>query len=63
MGPGGVGKTRLAIETGHDVTGQFADGVWIVDLAHRDPEHLPQAIAAALGVTLKARRSLSWSAR
>ena len=33
VGPGGVGKTRLAIETGHDVTGQFADGVWIVDLA------------------------------
>jgi class 3 adenylate cyclase len=52
VGPGGVGKTRLAIETGHEALNQFADGVWLVDLAAvTEPQHLTQAIASALGVT------------
>lgn len=32
-GPGGVGKSRLAIEAARQVTGEFADGVWLVELA------------------------------
>lgn len=49
VGPGGVGKTRLAIETAHNVRGSFRDGVWFVDLAQvTAPELVPQAVAAAL---------------
>ncbi|MFE0375628.1 BTAD domain-containing putative transcriptional regulator [Streptomyces inhibens] len=32
-GPGGVGKTRLALETASRLTGTFPDGVWFVELA------------------------------
>ena len=32
-GPGGVGKTRLAVETATQSAGSFADGVWLVELA------------------------------
>jgi len=51
VGPGGVGKTRLAIEAAGNVRGSFRDGVWFVDLAQvSQPELVPQAIAAALQV-------------
>ncbi|MEZ4831096.1 MAG: tetratricopeptide repeat protein [Caldilineaceae bacterium] len=33
MGTPGVGKTRLAIQAGHRLCGDFADGVWFVELA------------------------------
>ena len=50
-GPGGVGKTRLAAEAVRLVGGEFADGVWLVDLAGvRDPNLVPAAVAAALGI-------------
>jgi len=50
-GPGGVGKTRLAAEVAERVSGQFADGVWLVELATvLDPAQLPAATAAVLGV-------------
>ncbi|GLW09532.1 hypothetical protein Misp01_46610 [Microtetraspora sp. NBRC 13810] len=35
-GPGGVGKTRLAVETGRGLLDGFADGVWLVELAGFD---------------------------
>jgi len=50
-GPGGAGKTRLALAVAHDVVGGFEDGVWWAELAPiSDPELVPQAVAQALGV-------------
>jgi predicted ATPase/DNA-binding CsgD family transcriptional regulator len=48
-GPGGVGKTRLALAIAKDVAGHFADGVVWVDLAPVvDPVLVPDTLAAAL---------------
>lgn len=48
-GPGGCGKTRLAIELAHRVTAQFADGVWWIPLdTLNDPALVPDAIARTL---------------
>jgi predicted ATPase/DNA-binding CsgD family transcriptional regulator len=51
-GPGGVGKTRLAIQCGYDLGDQFPDGVVFVGLsALDDASNVPAAIASALGVS------------
>ncbi len=50
-GAGGVGKTRLALEVATASATDFADGVWLVDLAPvRDPALVANATATALGV-------------
>lgn len=50
-GPGGVGKTRLAIQVAGDVLGDFVDGVAFVPLAGlTDPLLVPDATATALGI-------------
>ena len=51
LGPGGAGKTRLALSVGAEVAGRFADGAWFVDLVPvTDPSMIAPAIAAALGL-------------
>ena len=51
FGAGGVGKTRLSLQVADTVLEQFPDGVWFVDLsALTQPDLLPQALAAVLGV-------------
>ena len=51
-GVGGVGKTRLAIEVGTELIGEFDDGVWIVELAGvGDSDAVPAALATVLGIT------------
>jgi len=51
-GVGGVGKTRLALEGGAEVAGEFPDGVWLVELASvGDPDSVSAAIATVLGLT------------
>jgi predicted ATPase/class 3 adenylate cyclase len=50
-GPGGTGKTRLAVEVAAEVLTAFDGGVWFVDLASvRDPDLVLSTIADALGV-------------
>src|SRR6266699_352373 len=51
-GPGGVGKTRLAIQVATDLASQFADGVAFISLASlKDPEFLELTVAQALQVS------------
>ena len=50
-GPGGVGKTRLALAVASELEREFTDGVAFVELAAvRDPAHVGAAIVEALGV-------------
>ena len=50
-GPGGVGKTRLALQAVADAADGFPDGVWWVPLASlRDPALVLSSVALALGV-------------
>jgi predicted ATPase len=52
VGPGGVGKTRLAIEVGRDVSRSLQDGGVLVELATvGDPAGVPAAISSSLGLT------------
>ncbi|WP_189241685.1 AfsR/SARP family transcriptional regulator [Planobispora rosea] len=51
LGPGGAGKTRLAVESAEAVTGLMPDGVWLVELAPvAEPSEVAQAVSAALGL-------------
>jgi predicted ATPase/DNA-binding SARP family transcriptional activator len=51
VGPGGVGKTRLAAEIAAIVAGHYADGAWLVELADiRDPRRLPGVLSGVLGL-------------
>ncbi len=60
VGPGGVGKTRLAIQLATYQRSKFADGVWLVELAPiGDGDLLPQAVASALDVPEQADRALA----
>lgn len=59
-GAGGIGKTRLALETASQVLGDFVDGIWMVELAAlTGPYQVPQAVATVLGVKEIAREPLS----
>ena len=50
-GPGGIGKTRLALRLACDLVPDFPDGAWLVELADTaDPELIPWRVAATLGV-------------
>jgi predicted ATPase/DNA-binding SARP family transcriptional activator len=56
-GPGGVGKTRLALQTAHHLVNHFPNGAWLVELAGiNNALSVPTAIAAALGILPDAGR-------
>ncbi len=58
-GPGGCGKTRLALRLASDLLPSFPDGVWLVELAPLGEWALvPRALGAALGVRGTAGRPL-----
>src|SRR5277367_1888821 len=60
-GAGGAGKTRLAIQTAGQLSGEFGrfpEGVWYVDLAPiTDPEFVPLTVARAFGLPDQPGRS------
>jgi predicted ATPase/DNA-binding CsgD family transcriptional regulator len=50
-GPGGIGKSRLALQVAADALDGAGDGVWLVELAPvADPELVVRTVAAVLGV-------------
>ncbi len=54
-GPGGCGKTRLAVQVGEGLVDAYQDGVWLVQLGalpagEHDRALVPRAVARALGV-------------
>src|SRR5262245_44933216 len=59
-GPGGVGKTRLALEAAGALAPAYPDGIWLADLAPlAGPALVPQALAAAVGVREERGRPLT----
>jgi predicted ATPase len=55
VGPGGVGKTRLAIRIATDLARGFQGGAWLVELADiRDPGLVANAVIAALDLRAQA---------
>jgi predicted ATPase len=58
-GPGGTGKTRVALAAGSELLEEFEDGVFFVALAAiQDPEFVSSAIAGSLGVKEGAEQRL-----
>ena len=56
-GPGGVGKTSLALRVARDLQDSFADGVFFISLAPiSDPTLILPTIAQALGLSESPRR-------
>ena len=63
-GVGGVGKTRLAIQTCAEALPRFPDGAWFVDLASvRDPVQVTPTVAAVLDVKEHAGEALAITLR
>src|SRR6266487_4370116 len=59
-GPGGTGKTRLALQAAAEASDRYPDGIWWVPLAPlRDPALLLSAVAQALGVNERPGRELN----
>src|SRR5260370_14969179 len=58
-GPGGAGKTRLALRLAADILDRHSDGVWLVDLAPlNDARLLEQTVASTCGVPEEQRRPM-----
>ncbi len=58
-GSGGTGKTRLSLQVAAEVLDDFANGVWLVELASlSDPVLVPQTVASVLGVREEPNRPL-----
>src|SRR5215831_2764968 len=59
-GPGGIGKTRLALRLAVEVVPGFPDGAWLVELADTvDPSLVTRRVATALGVRDEPDRPLA----
>ena len=58
-GPGGTGKTRLAVQAAAEIVNRFVDGVYLVDLAPiREPDSVLTTIARTVGIRETSDRPL-----
>jgi predicted ATPase/DNA-binding winged helix-turn-helix (wHTH) protein len=56
LGPGGIGKTTIALAVGRAATEEFSGQVHFVDLGSlTDPHHVAGAVATSLGLALKSK--------
>ncbi len=54
VGPGGIGKTTLALAAAERLIASYEHGVWLVDLAPlADPRLVPSAVATVLGLEIR----------
>ncbi|MET0710487.1 MAG: winged helix-turn-helix domain-containing protein, partial [Tardiphaga sp.] len=54
LGPGGIGKTTIAVAAGHTAAEEFGGDVYFVDLGSlTDPDQVVRAIGTSLGLVLK----------
>jgi predicted ATPase/DNA-binding winged helix-turn-helix (wHTH) protein len=59
VGPGGIGKTTVALAVAERLIGSYEDGVWLVDLAPLgDPRLVPSAVATVLGLGIRTENPL-----
>lgn len=59
-GAGGIGKTRLAIQVGHQLLHDYPHGVWFVPLdSLSDPLRVPQTVASVFGIREGADRQVT----
>jgi predicted ATPase/class 3 adenylate cyclase len=59
IGPGGTGKTRLALQSGAEVVDRFVDGTYFIDLAPiRDPHSVLTTIARTIGLSESSNGSM-----
>ncbi len=59
LGPGGIGKTTLALAVAERVLARYEHGVWLIDLAPlNDPRLVPRTVATALGLEVRAENPL-----
>ena len=60
VGPGGIGKTRLALAAAQHA--EVSGDAWLIELAEiRSPDHVPHAVGEALGVTERPGGTLTQS--
>jgi predicted ATPase/DNA-binding winged helix-turn-helix (wHTH) protein len=53
VGPGGIGKTTVAVAVAEAMTSAYPDGVWFVGLASLpDPDLVPSAVSTVLGISV-----------
>src|SRR5260370_41676927 len=63
-GPGGIGKTRLAIRLGWQLATDFPDGAWLVELADTaDPSPAARQVATVLRIGEEPSRPTSATTR
>ena len=59
VGPGGIGKTSVALAVAEQLVAAYAHGVWLIDLAPlADPRLVPAALAAAIGFEIRTETPL-----